>query len=161
MKPRLSYYGELGEMGKERTMKIGDDVKTNEGKVGRILVDEWHDDIRVFTVDVGKGGCRVYLGWQLFPVEPERVWWCPDCEMDSPFQAWHVCEHYRNGMWMQHKPTPSPGLLQRMGMATWADKREWFVMAMPRSEDAGWMLGTLMTNRCGEFESRGIERKGE
>jgi hypothetical protein len=131
------------EMGKERTLsnwihalRAGDRVRTIDGKVGNITcvmraTDEatrraWFD---VYDVD-GTGGS--YFGWQLepIPVEPERVKarWCRyygRCVLMTG--DW--CEGLgENTCGAYVTLPPSPGLLQRMGMATWESDDDWFVV---------------------------------
>jgi len=60
-------------MGKERTLKVGDRVKTIDGKVGVIHECSPCDQ---YWIDFGDGeGYDAYTPWQLqcIPVEPERV----------------------------------------------------------------------------------------
>src|SRR5574343_1664382 len=106
------------ELGKERTLKVGDKVKI-EGREGKIihecqaLLGRWHVEYEGIP-----GTCFVSAS-VCIPVEPERVWWCPECGADNVMQVWHICNHHRAGIWLQQKPAPSPGLLQRMGMCVW------------------------------------------
>jgi hypothetical protein len=109
------------ELGKERTLKVGDRVKTIDGKVG--VIERKSVLFEMFEqreVDLVNG-----LWWdarQLIPVEPERV-------KEDAFPQWHppcgfqgLCHNGWGSKWCAECPwfdkAPSPGLLQRMGM-TW------------------------------------------
>lgn len=68
------------------------------------------------------------------PVEPERV-------KEDAFPQWHppcgfqgLCHNGWGSKWCAECPwfdkAPSPGLLQRMGMATWEEEeKDWFVVS--------------------------------
>lgn len=77
--------------------------------------------------------------WQVkcIPVEPERV-------KEDAFPQWHppcgfqgLCHNGWGSKWCAECPwfdkAPSPGLLQRMGMATWPEE-QWIVTSL----DFGW-----------------------
>jgi hypothetical protein len=108
------------EMGKERTMQRGDEVRDIWGNRG--VIETVHDGEFSIPWYVVNGLC--YFGWQLTctgaqqkPVEPERVT-CADCGQVFQLDGCHWCPAL----------APSPGLLQRMGMATWEEDNHWFVM---------------------------------
>jgi hypothetical protein len=132
---------------KGASMKVGDWVRTYYTRKEGVITGPCPRHEGNWLVDVGDETCDVKCAAEcnLTPVEPERVRWCRyygRCVLMTG--DW--CEGLgENTCGAYATLAPSSGLLQRMGMATWEEEREWFVMAMPRSENAGWMLGTLMT----------------
>jgi hypothetical protein len=162
MKPRMTYYGPLDEieaemgprpfslweqvallnrtMGKERTLKIGDKVKV-DGKTVEVsqkciaFEGRWHVK---YGVDLTPC-CVAEL--QCIPVEPERVKWyyrmsCATRSCAANDEG--MCNVSINGLATCSKhqwPKPSPGLLQRMGMATWEEEeKDWFVVGKARND---------------------------
>ncbi|MFA5377822.1 MAG: hypothetical protein WC455_18875 [Dehalococcoidia bacterium] len=183
------------EMG-GKSMKVGDRVKTIDGKEG--CVYRLESDGRLW-VDVGGTWAGDYLRWQLTPLPESEI------EKYRKLNAWDDCtqrQHWNcvdicSGCACYRKPDhsyasrlslityPEPLFIcskageckedcTHNGKHKWQGRdtfdgcegngcderdieatcipyvpedeaREWFVMAMPRSENAGWMLGTLMT----------------
>src|SRR5574343_1147629 len=125
------------ELGKERTLKVGDKVKI-EGREGKIihecqaLLGRWHVEYEGIP-----GTCCVSAS-VCIPVEPERVKWyyrmsCATRSCAANDEG--MCNVSINGLATCSKhqwPKPSPGLLQRMGMCVWAcDAKDWCVFFQP------------------------------
>ncbi|MFA5377826.1 MAG: hypothetical protein WC455_18895 [Dehalococcoidia bacterium] len=144
------------EMGKERTMKVGDRVRTIDGKMGEIKCSNY--PIASLWIPAEKRW-REYLEWQLecIPVEPERVKGrCvySYCSHKSDGPNWCAgCEYWVSGSF------PSPGLLQRMGMATW-DDAGWFVVLYEPTRKGAKMLVTTDLGLKTEQEARSWVREG-
>jgi hypothetical protein len=153
--------------GKERALKIGDKVRTSDGLEGvvveRSAMTPWQ-----WWVLIGHCTAR-YNADTLIPVEPERV---VEVHPAGSRCANVLCDYYLQGtcslVWSngdcnRRVGGASPGLLQRMGMATWEEEDDWFVVRYepdnghrmgvvtdlgPRSKDdaASWLLN-LPTRR--------------
>src|SRR5574343_488007 len=123
------------ELGKERTLKVGDKVKI-EGREGKIihecqaLLGRWHVEYEGIP-----GTCCVSAS-VCIPVEPERVKWyyrmsCATRSCAANDEG--MCNVSINGLATCSKhqwPKPSPGLLQRMGMCVWpSEARDWFCIS--------------------------------
>ena len=129
MKPRLSYYGE----GKESMIRFQVTEKINAGDIIEL-------DVLASTVRKAR------------PVEPERVKGrCvySYCSHKSDGPNWCAgCEYWVSGSF------PSPGLLQRMGMATWVeDEKAWAVFFQPML-----MTWAEAVEFAGQYESAKVFR---
>ena len=124
--------------GKERTLKVGDRVRTYYTRKEGVIVGPCPRHSGNWHVDVGDGTCNVKCAAEcnLTPVEPERVKWyyrmsCATRSCAANDEG--MCNVSINGLATCSKhqwPKPSPGLLQRMGMATWpSEARDWFCIS--------------------------------
>ena len=140
------------ELGKERTLKVGDRVRTYYTRKEGVIVGPCPRHSGNWHVDVGDGTCNVKCAAEcnLTPVEPERVKWyyrmsCATRSCAANDEG--MCNVSINGLATCSKhqwPKPSPGLLQRMGMCVWGAK-DWYVVGKARNDGHPIISSRFMT----------------